>query len=172
MPQALATPKQVDYLLALVKQVAHLCELVDPDNGPEAALATYEAGEDLALDPTLTRKEASAAIEDYKCRIGYLKAKRAVVAPHTEPGFYVHDDDVYVVIQNKAKTNVYAKRMNLAYGRWEYAPGAAARLTERLTVEQAAALGHLHGRCVLCGAELSDPESVQRGIGPVCAKRL
>jgi hypothetical protein len=32
--------------------------------------------------------------------------------------------------------------------------------------------GHETGNCSLCGRTLSDPLSVQMGIGPVCAKRL
>lgn len=28
------------------------------------------------------------------------------------------------------------------------------------------------GRCALCGLELTDPESIARGIGPICAGRL
>lgn len=32
-------------------------------------------------------------------------------------------------------------------------------------------LGALAGRCCCCGMELTDPESVAMGIGPVCAKR-
>ena len=38
--------------------------------------------------------------------------------------------------------------------------------------EQAAvAYGRQYGQCACCGRELSDPESVQRGIGPVCADK-
>ena len=29
-----------------------------------------------------------------------------------------------------------------------------------------------HGRCACCGKKLNDPESVQRGIGPVCWERV
>jgi hypothetical protein len=32
--------------------------------------------------------------------------------------------------------------------------------------------GHETGRCSVCHRELSDPLSIQMGIGPVCAKRL
>jgi hypothetical protein len=175
MAQRLATHRQIDYLLALVSQVVHAEQTLDPENGPELAAALAEGYADLAERDDFTATHASKAIDSLKVRLSILKAKTAIAnppAPTTEPGFYVHDDNVYVVVYNKAKTNVYAKRMNLATGRWEYAAGAVKGLTERLTVEQAAALGHLHGRCVCCGAELSDPESVTRGIGPVCAKRL
>lgn len=32
--------------------------------------------------------------------------------------------------------------------------------------------GHMTGNCAVCSKALSDPESVTRGIGPVCAKRF
>ena len=170
-----ASPKQVAFLRSLVAQILTAEQQVDPDNGAERGLAYEQEIEGLV--PDLTTKTASEAIDRLKARLAYLRAKGACVAAKqakaaVEPGYYTRDGLVYVVVHNKAKTNVYAKRMNLATGRWEYAAGAVQGLVERLTVEQAAELGHLHGRCVLCGAELSDPESVERGIGPVCVKRL
>lgn len=41
----------------------------------------------------------------------------------------------------------------------------------RLSVEEAGALGLRTGWCLLCGRELTDPESVKNGIGPTCAKK-
>jgi hypothetical protein len=32
--------------------------------------------------------------------------------------------------------------------------------------------GHETGTCAICGRELSDPESVKLGLGPVCLKRM
>jgi hypothetical protein len=34
------------------------------------------------------------------------------------------------------------------------------------------AYGKKFGRCAVCMRELSDPESIERGIGPVCAERM
>lgn len=36
----------------------------------------------------------------------------------------------------------------------------------------AVAYGKQFGQCACCGRELSDPESVERGIGPVCAEKF
>lgn len=36
----------------------------------------------------------------------------------------------------------------------------------------AVAYGKKFGRCAVCARELSDPESIERGIGPVCAERM
>ena len=173
-----ATDKQVAFLRALVEQVITAEQAADPDNGPEAALATEQDFEDTL--PTLTTKTASEAIDRLKARLAYLRAKGACAAaktpktPLVDVGFYLYDGTVYRVVPNQAKTSRYAKRLNYTTGTWEYAAGGVGRLTtgDALTTEQAAALGHQYGRCVCCGAELSDPDSVARGIGPVCAKRL
>jgi hypothetical protein len=42
----------------------------------------------------------------------------------------------------------------------------------RLTVEEARILGRSLGCCMICGATLTDPESVERGIGPICETRV
>lgn len=39
-------------------------------------------------------------------------------------------------------------------------------------VNQAIAYGKEYGVCALCGRDLSDPISVERGIGPICAERF
>lgn len=115
-----------------------------------------------------------------------------LLAPHlptaqATPGYYTVEDtdlgetDVYVVVENKAGTSTYAKKL-LVYktkdgkkrGKWGYAPGVAATLATftPLTVAEAARLSHLHGCCVVCGRTLEKKESVEAGIGPVCAGKL
>lgn len=106
---------------------------------------------------------------------------RAEAAPAFVPAgkqYFLHDGAVYRTQESKAG-RVYAKRLVIPTGdhkraTWDYDSGAIYRLqeNEQLTIEQAARLGHLHGFCVVCGARLDDPESVQRGIGPVCVKRI
>ena len=41
---------------------------------------------------------------------------------------------------------------------------------ERMTLEEAGEFGQLYGICCVCGAVLTDPESIERGIGPVCGE--
>nr|WP_240959483.1 DUF6011 domain-containing protein [Rhodococcus sp. HNM0563] len=70
----------------------------------------------------------------------------------------------------------YAKRFNAHAFEWEYVGtdplGAIRARGERLNVERVAALGRVYGRCVLCGATLTNEESIEAGIGPVCATKL
>jgi hypothetical protein len=87
-------------------------------------------------------------------------------------GYYFLLDEVYKVVKAKSSGNLYAKKFGRAG--YEYAPGAMRVLAgaARLTLEQAAELGRATGICVVCGRLLTNPESVQAGIGPICAGRL
>lgn len=38
-------------------------------------------------------------------------------------------------------------------------------------LESAVAYGQQTGMCACCGRELTDPESIERGIGPICAEK-
>lgn len=59
---------------------------------------------------------------------------------------------------------------------WIKTPGAMSVLengnVSKLTVERAREYGRLYGRCMLCGRKLTDPSSIEAGIGPVCASKL
>ena len=185
------TEKQLSYLDALVGDMAALRKAVEGD--------AFDADLYVSLGKTrsreFTRVEISDVIGGMKDRLQEYRveneaALQAVTTATTsarpkaaEPGYYVRDGEVFVVVENKAKTSTYAKRMTTYTdegganrGKWVYAPGvgrdfAAAELVP-LTVEEAAKLGRLYGICVICGATLTDPESVERGIGPVCAGKV
>lgn len=55
---------------------------------------------------------------------------------------------------------------------WKYEQGAMKNFQKfvRMTVEQAAEFGHKFGVCMCCGRTLTNPESIARGIGPICAE--
>jgi hypothetical protein len=119
----------------------------------------------------------------------HVTAERpAPLAPAVTPGYYAIDDDVYVVVNSKAG-KPYAKRLYIppATGRrrgpqadgrkkarWIYQAGSVYSLVglKPLTIEHAARLGHLHGVCVVCATLLTDPDSVQWGIGPDCYRNI
>ena len=64
--------------------------------------------------------------------------------------------------------------LNTESGEFDFVRGALAGLDEsmRLTLAECQEIGRAIGRCIVCGAKLTDPESVERGIGPICAKRV
>jgi hypothetical protein len=54
------------------------------------------------------------------------------------------------------------------------AKGMVAKLSQadRMATDEVAAFGQLTSTCLICGTELENPESVKRGIGPICASRI
>lgn len=55
-----------------------------------------------------------------------------------------------------------------------YAPGAVRKLgpEHKMSLEQAREYGRLYGRCVRCHKELTDEDSIEAGIGPVCQNKF
>lgn len=176
-----ATEKQIAFLLSLAHQ---------RDIGMSSADADVMI-QTLQETGALTRAFVSERINEYQqC------PRREGDRRQASPGYYEYEGDLYVVVENRAKTHTYAKKLvgepiykasdepgwdtdstpKRIDWRWDYdaAKGMASRLAGAtpLTEERAAAWGHLHGRCFKCLRPLTDPESVKRGIGPVCAKAL
>ena len=94
-------------------------------------------------------------------------------------GFYFMDGTVYKVKPSKADPT-HSRRYAYAFdtnggnkGSYNYIKGAIYRLgmENKLTVAQAAAIGHATGVCCCCGRELTDPISVANGVGPICAAK-
>ena len=98
------------------------------------------------------------------------QAQPAADAVACEGIYRAADGSVYRVVRSDAG-RLYAKKLRASGRGFDYAAGAIRTLTaaDRLTLTQAQAYGLEFGVCVVCGRELSDPASVQRGIGPVCA---
>ena len=97
-------------------------------------------------------------------------------------GFYKLGTQIFKVQENLHGTRTYAKAlviveeydellgMDVKRGIWDYAPGAIRNLRaeHRLTKEQAAEFGKLYGVCCVCGRRLTNEESIEAGIGPIC----
>ena len=127
----------------------------------------------------LSEKQVRAVLNNI-ARDAERNAERARSAsdPVTECGIYRNDKGVYRVAKSRESGNLYALRFvpdaPTRSERFVYEKGAVFALTasDRLTLAQAVELGAQHGLCVVCGAELTDPTSIERGIGPVCAKKV
>ena len=59
-------------------------------------------------------------------------------------------------------------------GTWEYVPGMyqALRNSDKLSVEEAKKWGALYGICCRCGRMLTNEDSIEAGIGPICASKF
>jgi hypothetical protein len=151
----LATTKQVDFITRLCAERA-VSLSVDFATLTKAA-ASVEIARLLAL-PKAAKSAASVA--------------SAAVSGVKGVGVFRNAEGVFFrVAKSQESGYLYAKRFNGS--KFVYDKGGIATLSEsdRLTVEDAAAFGFEFGVCVWCGKELSDPESVARGIGPVCYRR-
>jgi hypothetical protein len=99
-------------------------------------------------------------------------------------GYWTFQEDnvdwVAKVQESLSSGRLYAKRLitdeasNKAV--FEYEAGLIFKLQKLnavpLTLEKAKELGHLYGRCMICGRTLTNEESIEAGIGPVCAGKL
>jgi len=80
---------------------------------------------------------------------------------------------IYVV---RADDDVYLGKITLddRFFRSRECSDVDAEVVARVAADPAAAAtahGHEFGQCSCCGRELTNPESVARGIGPICAER-
>lgn len=89
-------------------------------------------------------------------------------------GIYRDEDGTIWKVQEarQGSGRLYAKRLD-EDGTFTYVPGAihTLRADQRMTAEQAREYGALYGRCCACGRDLTDEDSIARGIGPVCARK-
>lgn len=163
------------------------------DNGaPQAAGSTREAytARVVAYFARLDMDAAQAEIRRGVAAANALRTPIATVpAPvvpaqrnrraedtRVEEGFYRQGGEIYQVVTSKVG-NRYAKIAIPTTGktRFDYAPGMMNRLVaaDAITAEDAwAQVGHATGWCGICGRELTNPESIARGIGPICAGNI
>lgn len=166
-----ATDKQVAFLLALWDAIAHPADEIEAvRNGTRS----------------LSKREASNLITEAKDRKASLP-RTAPATPAVTEGLYITGDGQHATIHKvvlSARGNLYAKTLTPGgkRGKWTYAPGVVGTLTpdNALTPERASEYGKVAREgydgsilvyCACCGAELDNPESRERGIGPVCYRR-
>lgn len=86
-----------------------------------------------------------------------------------ERRMYRHAGRVYRVQRSQTSGRFYALEQ-LEDGSTQYAKGVVRLLEpkDRLTLDQAKEWGQRTGVCCECGRTLTNPESIELGIGPVC----
>lgn len=97
-------------------------------------------------------------------------ATRQAVAEVPE-GIHLLAGEAFKVVTSQAGRR-YAKRLDGT--RWVYDAGAVRNLSAATLAsrEEAAAYGKLTGVCCCCGRTLTNPDSIEAGIGPVCAAKF
>lgn len=136
-----------------------------------------EQGREIPAD--LTRQTASDLIADL------TKIREKVQTAVTETGMYrAPNGTIYKVQKSRTSQRLYAKRLveldeprqmkgGLRTHDFVYDPDAIRSLTADMlmTLDQAKAWGRETGTCCSCGALLTNPESIEDGIGPICGGR-
>jgi hypothetical protein len=147
-------------------------------------LSERVVSKDFEADLLLCIEFGELSKSDASDAIGVLLKSPKVPAEHlpakvTETGYYFDKKSETVFEVVAAKTgNLYAKKMVPAAsgkkGRWEYAPGAikASGTWTKLTIAEAIVLGKTWGYCCVCGRTLTKTESIEAGIGPICAGKF
>lgn len=174
-----ATQKQISFVNTLLASVVptDLDRLPITDRERDRIKSIIK---DIRHDEEVSKSEASDLIATL---IAARAAKPKPERKNAAPGYYhrATANEFVVVVTNRAGTNTYAKRLEVTKtelgrtkARWVYAPGVGFEVADLtpMSLERAAAFGHLHGVCFVCCKQLTDPESVKRGIGPVCAKKF
>lgn len=97
---------------------------------------------------------------------------------------YKLGDDVYKVVWNKSQTFKYAMRLTfnkwMKKGKFVYAAGIINQLDSTMQIDLDGAKGyaqwafdtHQIGICCNCGKLLTNKESIAKGIGPICIKKI
>lgn len=143
------------------KQVAFLSTLLSE--------RIHEVAVDFA---TLTSGQASNLIETL---LGSPRKAGGSVERITEQGMYRNaDGDIFRVQMARESGNLYAKRLDVMAGGFEYVQGALRLIkpSDRMSLADAKAFGVEYGICCVCGAFLTNAVSVAEGIGPVCGGRV
>lgn len=121
----------------------------------------------------LSRDQASTLIEQLKA--APRRTTRHPQAVEVEAGIYLVDGDV-VKVQKAVhgSGHMYAKVLNPETAKFEFVSGAIRRVRpeHKMTLDQAKEYGALYGICCNCGRTLTDETSIERAIGPKCAKRF
>ncbi len=190
------TPKQTAFLTRLLDEAVELLDSRETLTGcewPEArnAVAWMRQGVD-----EMTRREASAAIDQAMDNNRKLREELKGLGVQSEPtlsepqyvtevGIYRVGDRIFKVLPSRSSDRHYAKELTGFHWveglpeadeegtklRFVYAKGAMReiRAEHRVSLEFEKAFGQLVGSCIDCGKLLTKEESIAYGKGPVCS---
>jgi hypothetical protein len=178
------TPAQIALITKLSTEYLELrIEWEIAEGNLEAAKGLNQMRSQFPMIEGLNRSEVSRRIDEMiQIHLPKARANRHVqvtpprndVEPMTD-GIFFKDGIVFKVQRAvHGSGSLYAKVLDVSTERFEYAPGAIRRLTlaDKMTRQQAEEFGKLYGICCVCSRTLTNEDSIERGIGPVCAGRV
>lgn len=168
------TIKQVEFIKQLITRTE------DPDNRAEALLAFEDLlrdgldrkGASAHIDSLLERQRTKRTTEDRKFDQNTVPAGRYALTTDGDPTFYQVDRPT----EGRWDGWTFVNLIHPGGDRIRPIKGGERGKVLALLAENptaySAEYGKHTGTCGVCSRLLSDPESVARGIGPVCARRL
>lgn len=175
-----ATEKQIAFILKLAAERDFFSlldsdrQLVENARNGSARITRFAASR---LIDTLLKTAYAASVSSngfQKDRAPKAQAPKAEL----EAGIYRVGDDWFKVQKAvHGSGHMYAKQLVVdapGSAHFEFASGAIRKITpdHKVSLEEAASFGRIYGVCCNCGATLTDENSIEAGIGPVCAKRF
>ena len=101
--------------------------------------------------------------------------RKAASANDVPEGFHIAGGEVYKVqVAVHGSGRKYAKVLDRETQTFVVASGAIQLLSAdtAMTLEDAAKYGRTYNICARCGRTLTDEDSIERGVGPVCASKF
>lgn len=133
---------------------------------------------EVAMEKGLSRDQASRCIDGLVELRKHTPKQQANTNSEPEAGMYRLADGAIVRVylgQNSGKMLAKQLVSEGEHHSYEYM-GKATRFvdstTAKLTLAEAKEFGRMTGTCCCCARRLDVPESVEAGIGPVCARKL
>lgn len=162
------TPKQLSFIESLIR---------DRDVDVDYDINGLTARQASALIDVLKKAPFRAAKKTGQKYVGNSHADTAHKTVVVSEGIYLVDDTVYKVQISKTSGMPYALKLVInSYGSADFVFERGAirmiRPENRISLEDAAEFGMRFGVCCQCGRTLTNPESIERGIGPICLGKL
>lgn len=159
--------------LASDKQIAFIKKLAE-----EKIWETGGAFEDAVAETLsgafVTSSFKASAIIDQLLRQPRRNNGQEVGTVKLEDGFYTVHEMIIKAQTSPDSGRQYGKVLDVPTGKFVYQAGIlrGVRPEHKLTLEKAKEFGKLYGTCCICGRTLTNEESIEAGIGPVCGGRL
>lgn len=161
--------------------VKPIAQVIPPTEKQLAFISNLEkqrAFSESAKPKQLTKSTASGWIDYLMQQPKRTASAKSIGKGNVGEGYWVTMVDdiptiVKVQVAKHGSNNLYAKRLD-TNGNFVYEPGLINRMVgaRPMSADDAKQYGDLYGRCFKCGAELTDEDSIARGMGPVCAAKM
>jgi len=152
-----ATEAQINFLIKLLAE-----KIEDPAKSLDAIKWVNEH--------KLSKATASAKITEYMAMPTVRKAFSST--PELDEGMYLVNGDIFKVYHTQSG---HLATKQLIEGSFEYTgkrPLNSIKPEHRMTLDQAKEYGKVTGTCCNCGRLLTNEDSIEAGIGPICASKF